>query len=415
MNWEERQLLCCLRAYRAGEKAAQIIESDSPENWRRLYDLSGCHKLTAVVYEMLWNTPGFCGGDPALLAHWKRESILQAVAQAGRTQTLLQLTETLGKAGIRYAVVKGVICRQLYRKSDLRPSGDEDLLILPQERERCGEIFAACGMTAISLQAEEGVDHWQDSRTGLHIELHTRPFSTGWTAEKILNPYFEKQLLHTVPISVEGKTVQTLEPTANLLFLIAHALKHFITGGFGVRTLADILSFCEQYDSQIDRDRLWAMLGQIRGTVFFRRLLKLGRDYLEFDTAPWGCISSEASDEKDLMDDMLQAGVYGQTSMNRKHSAALALQAAQGEQEGPSLRTALFPSAEKLAVRYPVLRRAPALLPAAWLHRMGCYALELLRDRGRGNSPVETLSLGKKRTEMMVKYGILPQGKTEDR
>ena len=46
---------------------------------------------------------------------------------------------------------------------------------------------------------------------------------------------------------MEGRQVLTLPPTAHFLFLIAHAMKHFITGGFGVRTLSDILSFGERY------------------------------------------------------------------------------------------------------------------------------------------------------------------------
>ena len=214
---------------------------------------------------------------------------------------------------------------------------------------------------------------------------------------------------------LEQGAVMTLEPTDNLLFLVAHALKHFITGGFGVRTMSDILSYCEKYDGQIDRTQLWAMLEEIHGTVFFQALLRLGEEWLGFDTAPWGCDSSEISDECDLLQDMLEAGIYGQTSMNRKHSGALSLQTAQGEQNRPSLRLALFPPAEKLQGRYPILHKAPVLLPAVWVHRMGGYLWELLRDRGKENSPAEAVSLGKKRTEMMIRYGILPQTKTENR
>ena len=415
MNKEERQLLCCLRAYRTGEAAAEIIESLSPEEWRRLYELSAAHKLTAVVFEMLHGREDFCSGDPALAGRWKRDAILQAVAQTGRTQKLLELTAALDGAGVRYALVKGAICRQLYHKGDLRPSGDEDLFIPPSERQYCGEVFARHGLRAVSPQEEADVAHWHDPATGLHLELHTRQFSTGWTAERILNPYFEQQLEHTVTAAVEHTAVQTLQPTAHLLFLIAHTLKHFITGGFGVRTLSDLLSYCERYQEQIDHRTLWDMLERIRGAVFFRQLLQIGQLYLDFDAAPWGGIPSDPSDGNELLGDMLAAGIYGQTSMDRRHSGALALQTAQGRRTAPSLRGALFPPASQLKGRYPILRKAPVLLPVMWLHRMGHYGLELLRADGTENSPWTTLSQGKQRTEMMVKYGILPQAKTEDR
>lgn len=414
MTKENRQLLCCLRTYRLGETTAEIIEPLSPEEWRRLYSLATVHKLVPVVYETLHAAPGFCNSETVLCAVWKRETILQAMGQTGRTQKLLELTRALEDAGVCYAVVKGAVCRQLYSKPDLRLSGDEDLFIPYEERARCGEIFTQHGLTAVLPQEWDDVDHWQDPCTGLHIELHTRLFSLGWTAEEVLNSYFAEQLVHTVSTGVDQSAVRTLEPTAHLLFLIAHALKHFITGGFGVRTWADTLSFCEQYRDQIDKEFLWEMLNRIHGTIFFQKLLLIGQTYLAFDVAPWGDISSDQSDGNDLLEDMLAAGIYGQTSIDRKHGGALALQAARGKQKKPSLRAALFPPASNLEGRYPILRKAPVLLPALWIHRIGRYGLEVLKSRGEESLPWETVSLGKQRTEMMVKYGILPQAKTKD-
>ena len=415
MDQIQRQLLLCLRAFRLGEDAAETTESFSPEDWRRLYSLAAAHKISPVVYETLWSVPGFCGGDPALAAAWKRDAITQAAGQTARTQKLLELTGALDAAGVRYAVLKGAVCRQLYRKPDLRPSGDEDIFVPLEERSRCGEIFTHCGLAASAPDEEDCVDHWQDPCTGLHIELHTKLFSSGWPAETVLNPYFSEQLLHSAPTAVEENMVLTLKPTAHFLFLVSHAMKHFIMGGFGVRTLSDILSFAERYQESIDRNAVWGLLEQIHGTVFFEHLLSIGQAWLAFDPSPWGRLLPDPSDSDELLNDMLDAGIYGQTSMDRKHSAALALRAVRTGQTETSLRAALFPPASQLKGRYPILRRAPALLPAVWLHRMGCYGLEVLRSRGKGNSPRETVSLGTKRTEMMVRYGILPQAQTEDR
>ena len=334
------------------------------------------------------------------------------VNQTARTGKLLELTGALEKAGIPYAVVKGAVCRTLYSKPDLRPSGDEDIFIPATFRLSCGEIFTACGMIAPNLRSEDSVDHWQDPRTGLHVELHTALFSTGWPAEAVLNPYFDQQLAHTVSTPVENGQVHTLEPTAHLLFLIAHALKHFITGGFGVRTWADILTFCERNQAQIDQNTLWPMLEQIHADRFFRQLLLLGRDYMAFDTTPWDCTASDRSDDALLLD-MLDAGIYGQTTMDRKHSAALSLQAVKNSSEKAALRTALFPSAQSLSGRYPILTKAPFLLPAAWLLRLGAYGAELLKSKG-DNSPAGAIALSKQRSELLTRYGILSKGKKEN-
>lgn len=415
MKCEERQLLYCLSAFRLGEKTAQTEEALSPEQWRNLYELAGVHKLIPVVFETLWNTPGFCGGEQALFAAWKRDALLQSMDQTRRTRKLLEVTEALRTADIVYAVVKGAVCRQLYHWPDLRPSGDEDLLIPANEREKSRKVLMRCGLKHVSLQQEEDVEHWVDAQTGLHIELHSCCFSTGWEKETFLNAYFESCLQETVPLMLEQGSIMTLRPTENIFFLIAHALKHFITGGFGVRTWADILSYCEKNGESIDRTRLWTLLEEIHGAAFFRALLRLGKVWLGFETAPWGCLSSDSSDDNDLLSDMLAAGIYGQTSMDRRHSGALSLQLAQGEKEKTSLRLALFPPANKIAGRYPILNKVSVLLPAIWMHRIGVYVWELLRDKGSGNSPAATVSLGKKRTEMMKKYGIFSHAKTENR
>lgn len=407
------QLLSCLCAYRL-DSPAENTESFSAEDWQNLYQISNDHKLIPVVYDTLRNCSGFCKEDESLKALWKQMTIMQAVGQASRTQRLLTVTQALDDAGITYVLVKGALCRQLYRQPDLRPSGDEDLFIPKAQRQQCGEIFSNLGFSPISHREEASVDHWQDALSGLHIELHTALFDSGWAAEEILNPWLCQALEETEDAPVEHCTVRTLNPTAHFVFLLAHALKHFISGGFGARTLCDIIAFAEANDSRIEKETVYRLLDQIHGRIFFDQLLAIGKDYLAFDYEAMNWILSAPADYTDLLEDMLDAGIYGQTTMDRRHSGALALETVRSGQQKNSLGSALFPSAQRLTGRYPVLKKYPVLLPAVWVHRAGAYGLELLRSRGKGNSPLKTVSLGKQRTEMMVKYGIIPQTETKN-
>lgn len=413
MNIMGQQLLSCLLAFRFGRQA-ETIESFPSADWQQFYRFSNEHKLVPMVYDSLRNCHDFCKDDPSLRVNWKQSAILQAANQAGRTQRLLELTLALEKAGVCYALLKGALCRQLYAQPDLRPSGDEDLFISKDQRGLCGTVFSKHGLTPVNPREEDSVDHWQDAITGLHIELHTSLFDSGWTSEHILNPWFFNALQHTVWAPVEQTQVRTLQPTAHFLFLLAHALKHFITGGFGARTLCDIVTFAQYYDAQINKETVYQLLEQIYGRIFFDQLLAIGRDYLAFDFQALGWTLSGPVNYSDLLEDMLDAGIYGQTSMDRRHSGALALEVVRSGQQKPSLGSALFPAKERLIGRYPVLKQYPILLPAVWVHRIGAYGLELLRSRGNGNSPGKTVSLGKQRTEMMIKYGIIPQTKTKN-
>lgn len=48
------------------------------------------------------------------------------------------------------------------------------------------------------------------------------------------------------------------------------------------------------------------------------------------------------------------------------------------------------------------------------LYRLGIYGLELMKSSKKDNSLRESVTLGKRRTEMMIRYGIIPGDKTKD-
>ena len=409
----ERQLINCLAAYRSSRKPAAYVGLNEAD-WPDLYRLARIHKLGAVVWETLWGLPDFCAGNTALAALWKRETILETAAQTQRTHRLLTVTQALERGGIPYAVVKGAVCRALYAEPDLRPSGDEDILIDAADREQCGELLRAEGLELLEVKEGDPVTHWGDRQTGLHIELHTALMPGSRAEDKLLNQYFSGQLACTVTAQIQDRAVKTLHPTSHFLFLVCHALKHFIYGGFGIRTVCDVVTYAERYAQEIDKESVYSRLETVRGRIFLDQLFAIGRDFLEFDLAESGWTLSAPPDAGEMLEDILDAGIYGQSSMSRRHSAGLVAGAAEHGSHQSSTLSVVFPSQKHMTGKYPVLKQAPVLLPACWVHRLGKYAVEVLRTRKAGNSPLESVAMGKKRTEMMVKYGVLPKGQTKN-
>ena len=411
MKNEERQLLYCLTAYRLGQKTALQVENFIAIDWPRLYRLAAVHKLGAIVYEALWRLPGFCGDQAQLAAQWRKETMMQAASQCAKTQRLLRLAGALELAGIRCAVVKGALCRGLYPQPDLRPSGDEDILIAPEDLSQCSVVLVRDGMERMA-EDDGPVTHWFDRQTGLYVELHTKLFSSKLPSDQLLNNCFSEQLNHTVFMPAPNGVLRTLEPTYHLLFLICHAIKHFIAGGFGIRTLCDIVTFAERYQTQIDKKTLYDWLDRVKGRVFFDQVLAIGQAYLAMDLSGWTL--SKPANPDEMLEDILDAGIYGQSSMSRRHSGALVLRAAEEGKTHPSVIRAAFPPKEQLLGRYPILEKQPALLPVMWIRRLGSYGLELMKSSKNDNSLRESVALGKRRTEMMIRYGIIPGDKTKN-
>ena len=395
MDTVQQQLLHCLAAFARGESSTPIVPGF--DRWDDLRTLSGHHKLEAVVYGTVGRTPGFCDNDSQKASQWRQRAYALSMQQSSKTAALLRLAAALNKSGLPYAVVKGVICRSLYANSDLRISADEDLYIRPEDYASAAAVLEKAGFF-LKNGTPEDVTHWYDGASGLHIELHGRLLEDP-AQEAVFSGFIP------VPVTVEGATVYTLEPTLHLAFLLCHARKHLITGGVGIRTLCDIALFFKTYRQQLDMQELNRLLKQLHCASLLQHILAIGRDELGIEctdcTVPY---RGEA-----LLSDVLEAGIYGQSTLARRHSGTVTAQQISGKR---SLLRTLFPHRAAMEARFPQLRQHPARLPLYWLKRLGSYAREVVT--AKDNSPAESLQLGKQRMEMLVEYEIIEtdSGKT---
>lgn len=409
MTAAEQQLIGCLRAFCRNEPADRV-SGVQPEE---LHRLAAVHKLVPVVYEALSGEPE-AFGEARL--RWKQEATLSVALQAKRTEAALRLCAALNAVDVPYALVKGLICRSLYPHPDHRASADEDLFVLPEHRAACEAVLEAQGL--VCAEPGETESNWSCAESGLAIELHLQLFSEEYEAERRMNAYFREAAARCEFETVSGVPVRTLAPQDHFLLLVCHALKHFHYSGFGLRTLSDIGLFATRHGSQIDWTEVRRMLDAVGGMVFCDHVLHICQTQFVYDGAAAGYIPEIAGSDEALLTDVLDAGVYGQSTMSRKHSANIVLQnlkhAEPGSGRGGVLH-ALFPPRAALVSRYPALKKAPVLLPAVWLARIGTYGADMLRGKLPRASAAESIELGKRRTELMRQYGVFEESQTEDR
>ena len=409
MTAAEQQLIGCLRAFCRNEPADRV-SGVQPEE---LHRLAAVHKLVPVVYETLSGEPE-AFGEARL--RWKQEATLSVALQAKRTEAALRLCAALNAVDVPYALVKGLICRSLYPHPDHRASADEDLFVLPEHRAACEAVLEAQGL--VCAEPGETESNWSCAESGLAIELHLQLFSEEYEAERRMNAYFREAAARCEFETVSGVPVRTLAPQDHFLLLVCHALKHFHYSGFGLRTLSDIGLFATRHGSQIDWTEVRRMLDAVGGMVFCDHVLHICQTQFVYDGAAAGYIPEIAGSDEALLTDVLDAGVYGQSTMSRKHSANIVLQnlkhAEPGSGRGGVLR-ALFPPRAALVSRYPALKKVPVLLPAVWLARIGTYGADMLRGKLPRASAAESIELGKRRTELMRQYGVFEESQTEDR
>ena len=76
-----------------------------------------------------------------------------------------------------------------------------------------------------------------------------------------------------------------------------------------------------------------------------------------------------------------------------------------GKKTNGNLLRTIFPPARNLEQRFPYLRRAPILLPVAWVSRIFGYAKETLTEPESAAS--EIIRTGSQRIELLRQYDII--------
>jgi hypothetical protein len=330
--------------------------------------------------------------------------------QTRKTGEFLQLYRTLRLAGVKPLVVKGIICRNLYPQPDYRASSDEDVLIPKGQFNLCHETMLAFGME--TSEEPERFDRMYEIPYGkkgspIYIELHKQLFPPESDAYGGLNTYFEGIFDRAVTEEIGGAAVLTMAPTDHLFYLICHAFKHFLHGGFGIRQVCDIVLFARHYGNEIDWYQVLQSCESIRADKFTAALFGIGERHLDLAVELPEVWKTDV-DERPMLEDLLAAGIYGDADEERKHSSSITLNAVvrqkQGKEAGGGVMKSLFPSASSLESRYPYLKKYPALLPVAWVSRIFRFAA-----KGGSDGAKKTIQLGNERLELLKRYGILDE------
>ena len=384
------------------------------ENWVELFRLAQTHQVLPMIFEAAYACPAAKGADPRLMMAVKRQMMQTVMIQTMKTGEFLALMKLLRKEGLTPCVVKGIACRSLYPNPDYRTSSDEDVLIPPEQAERCHEVMTAFGMRMSDPEQDRAASFeipYGKPGSPSYIELHKSLFPPDSEAYGDFNRFFENVHAHTTELTVDGVTIATLNPTDHFFYLICHSFKHFLHSGFGLRQVCDIVLFARRWGGEIDWKFVRKNCEAIHAMQFTLALLKIGKVHFGFDPAA-ACLPEswriDEVDEEPMLDDLLDSGIFGDSSMSRKHSSTMTLSAVSADKQGKrakrSILRTLFPKMDTMAARYPYLQKRPYLLPAAWISRIIGY---LRRRDGKNDNTAESLRIAAERIELMRKYGII--------
>lgn len=306
--------------------------------------------------------PVFCGllGTGFAAGSTEMTPLLQAYgsslyAAEGQQRETEALFADLAAAGVDYMPLKGAALRVLYARPELRSMGDIDVLIRVPQYADAAAVLLRRGFSCVQESAHE----WIFEKDMLRVELHKCLFPP---YERALYAYFGDGFAHAVSA---GEHRFSLTDTAEFVYLFAHFAKHYQNGGVGLRQLADLWVYRRK--KAVDERAAEGAFAELRLAVFYRHIETVLA--VCFDGAP---LAEDDRYTPFILDFLLSGGSFGTPEETRAAAAARTGGGTTAVIRARETRRLLFPRLCDMQCKYPVLRKAPFLLPLFWAVRGVC-------------------------------------------
>lgn len=386
--------------------------NDDKDTLFSLYGLASKHKVLPLIFDAIQIGSD---ADAKVIAEYEvisKNVYDQIISQAERSAAFIMLYKYLSSKNLHPVVMKGIVCRDLYINPEHRQSVDEDLIVEQDRFEQYHSALTDYGFELVNPSQDICKEYevsYRHKDYHLYLEVHKLMFDPNSKSCSYLNDCFEHVLDNTVPVDIYGCKFRTLEYTDHLLYLILHAFKHFMYSGFGIRLVLDIVLFSKIYQEKIDWVRITKELSQAKALYFAVSLYKIGVKYLlpEFDVysilPDW---PFDEVDETNILEDILDGGVFGTSSIYRNHSSSITLRAVESgsDSTGKGILFSIFPSYEYMSKKYSYLEMKSFLLPVAWIQRIIQYLSENKHTKKNMKKPIE---IGNKRVLLLKEYKII--------
>ena len=223
-------------------------------SWGTLLGLAHCNGVSGLLYAHL-RTPDLMPFVPGTVARNLEQAFLETAAQVQATLSELEsLAQRIESAKVPVMAIQGLSLMDVYPEPGLRPLGDADLMVAPENKGRFRKMLWEAGYTLpdfryVDLYARNGV--WLDIHS--HILNMDRVASREFLFPKDLTALWER----AVPLSEKMPPFLRPDPVDNFIVLAAHALKHSYSRLIWLVDLHELLLSGLDWQQLTERARFW--------------------------------------------------------------------------------------------------------------------------------------------------------------
>lgn len=328
-------------------------------DWDRLIQLAQAHSILNYVYYWVEDLPQECRPNEDHIEFLEKANGSTLVRTAYQIEGARELFERFEQEGLYVIGIKGICTRQRYPQSDLRTMGDLDLVYQTSQHKQVKNAMLQMDYNQVS---EERQHDCYVRKPYLMVEMHRDLMDT----ESSYYSYYETVWSRVHP--KDGCTyIYEMSLEDEYIYNLIHLVKHFQTGGIGIRFLMDVYVY--NHITEMNWDYLEEELKKLKLREFLSNLSDLSER--------WFGVGTEIKDTAVLK--KLEQYIVANTTFGNSRNAMSVATAKKGR--FGTLWRAVFPNLKAMQSMFVWLEKWPILLPYAWVLR-GFRSITTKKRRG---------------------------------
>ncbi|MBE7091653.1 MAG: hypothetical protein E7365_00525 [Clostridiales bacterium] len=317
-----------------------IKEQITNENILPVCKLAQKHNLAHIVSNFIYVNK--IQIDDKIKAKLQHEEFISVFKYEQINYATNEICNIFQKENIAHIKLKGSVIRKYYPSENMRTSCDIDILIKPEDIDRAVEVLKINGYSYIKKGYH---DILLCSPNSVNVELHFNLLENNVNLDTVLRDAWQNtQLLNGCQYEFTNEFF--------VFHMFAHMAYHFLNGGCGVRSLMDI----------------WVMEHKMGLTYSCAvNLLKKAGIYkfaVEMTNIANFCFDGKKIKiSNEVLRFIINGGIYGSRINN------IAVHKSKINSTFVYVIKRLFLPCNLMEITYPILKKAPYLLPFYWIIR----------------------------------------------
>lgn len=332
--------------------------SDKPEevSWQEVFLLAKRHSVSALAWQAVSRLPESI--DPAVNEEWRTLNYKLISKHFNQEHELVSLREAFVSRNIPYMPLKGSCIRDLYPEPYQREMADLDILIHEEDLGTACDLALSVGY-CIEADTSHNVELLK--KPYMCLELHRNLVPT----QSVYYAYYKQPWQFAHPSEKQYCYEMTKEDY--YVYMLVHTAKHYYGPGTGIRSVMDVFLFNRAYRQMLDIEYIEKQLETLKLVPFAKQIEALAEKWFALSYAE----NQSEENVTEIEYYIINSTTYG-TSGNRDRNTVRKYidkgSSARIAKIVIYLHMAFLPRCE-MERMFPVLKKAPVLLPFCWIIR----------------------------------------------